>query len=415
MRVLFVLALIPLFAACSVFSSSAPPASVADTPPADTVAGATDSTGVPTGETSPTDATVSLSPTATATSTPTESTSTPSASTPVAYPKPADTSTAPAPASPPVVKAPAATAMPAPVNPTPPSPSVAGTDISGKWVGTWVGNGLFNSPRQENLTLEIVQKGDSGYGRMVLDNAVAAEAVPWHIRMQGLGGIRVFAEIDGSKVKIVHEQDDRLFTAKMVVNGDQMVGEVKGTKVRLLLARQTRSNAPARDVPPQAAQLMPPPVVASQPVVPQQPPIAMAPPPQAQEPEKPKAEPTAQRPRNEDYIAVPELKSLFFDFDKSVLRPDAVDALSSNLNWLKDNADTFVLIEGNADERGTAEYNLALGDRRAKSTQDYLEANGITKDRMSTVSYGKERPSCTDATEECRSQNRRADFRIKSK
>ena len=410
MRVLLVLALIPLLAACSVFSSSEPPASLADTPPAETVAGATDSTGVPTGETSPSDAT--LTPTSTATSTP-SGTSSPTGATPTASSAPTDKSTAPA--APPATKAPAATAMPAPVNPTPPSPSVPGTDISGKWVGSWVGSGLFNAPRQENLTLEIVQKGDNGYGRIVLDNATAAESVPWQIRMQGLGGIRVFAEIDGSKVKLVHEQDDRIFTANMVVTGDQMMGEVKGRKVRLLLARQARSNAPARDVPPQAAQLTPPPVMASQPVVPQQPPVAMAPAPQAQEPDKPKAEPPAQRPRNEDYVAVPELKSLFFDFDKSVLRPDAVDALSSNLTWLKDNADTFVLIEGNADERGTAEYNLALGDRRAKSTQDYLEANGITKDRMSTVSYGKERPSCTDATEECRAQNRRSDFRIKSK
>jgi len=412
MRVLLVLALIPLLAACSVFSSSEPPASLADTPPAETVAGATDSTGVPTGETSPSDAI--LTPTSTAASTPSGTSSPTGASTPTTSSAPTEKST-PAPAAPPAAKAPAATAMPAPVNPTPPSPSVAGTDISGKWVGSWVGAGLFNAPRQENLTLEIVQKGDNGYGRMVLDNATAAESVPWQIRMQGLGGIRVFAEIDGSKVKLVHEQDDRLFTANMVVMGDQMIGEVKGRKVRLLLARQARSNAPARDVPPQAAQLTPPPVVASQPVVPQQPPVAMAPAPQAQEPDKPKAEPPAQRPRNEDYVAVPELKSLFFDFDKSVLRPDAVDALSSNLTWLKDNADTFVLIEGNADERGTAEYNLALGDRRAKSTQDYLEANGITKDRMSTVSYGKERPSCTDATEECRAQNRRSDFRIKSK
>jgi peptidoglycan-associated lipoprotein len=412
MRVLLVLALIPLLAACSVFSSSEPPASLADTPPAETVAGATDSTGVPTGETSPSDAT--LTPTSTATSTP-SGTSSPTGATPTASSAPTDKSMVPAPAAPPAAKAPAATAMPAPVNPPPFSPSVPGTDISGKWVGSWVGSGLFNAPRQENLTLEIVQKGDSGYGRMVLDNATAAESVPWQIRMQGLGGIRVFAEIDGSKVKLVHEQDDRLFTANMVVMGDQMIGEVKGRKVRLLLARQARSNAPARDVPPQAAQLTPPPVVASQPVVSQLPPVAMAPAPQAQEPDKPKAEPPAQRPRNEDYVAVPELKSLFFDFDKSVLRPDAVDALSSNLTWLKDNADTFVLIEGNADERGTAEYNLALGDRRAKSTQEYLEANGITKDRMSTVSYGKERPSCTDATEECRAQNRRSDFRIKSK
>ena len=393
MRVLLVLAMIPLLAACSVFSSSEPPASLAETPPTETVAGATDSTGVPAGATSPADATVTLSPTSTGTSTPPASVSPPPTSAP----------------------APAATAMPAPVNPAPPAPAaVNGTDISGKWVGSWVGNGLFNAPRQENLILEIVQKGDAGYGRMILDNAVAAESVPWEVRQQGLGGIRVFAEVNGSKVKLVHERDDRLFTANLTVTGDQMVGEVKGRKVRLLLARQSPPNVPARDVPPQAAQLAPPPVVASQPVVPQQNPVAMAP--QPQEPaEKPKAEEQAQRPRNEDYVTVPQLKSLYFDFDKAVLRPDAVDTLSNNVTWLKENADTFVLIEGNADERGTAEYNLALGDRRAKSALDYLEANGIAKDRMSTVSYGKERPACTDATEECRAQNRRSDFRVKSK
>jgi peptidoglycan-associated lipoprotein len=160
--------------------------------------------------------------------------------------------------------------------------------------------------------------------------------------------------------------------------------------------------------------MTPPPTVASEPAPSQQTAVAMAPQP-AQEPEKPKAEDAVQRPRNEDYVKAPELKSLHFDFDKSVLRPDAVDALSNNVAWLKENADTFVLIEGNADERGTAEYNLALGDRRAKSAMDYLEANGITKDRLSTVSYGKERPTCTDATEECRAQNRRADFRVKSR
>ena len=395
MRVLLVLAMIPLLAACSIFSSSEPPASLAETPPTETVVGATDSTGVPTDTTSPSDATVTLSPTSTGTSTPPASVSPPPAKAP----------------------APAATAMPAPVNPAPPAPAaVNGTDISGKWVGSWVGTGLFNAPRQENLTLEIAQKGDAGYGRMILDNAVAAESVPWEVRQQGLGGIRVFAEVNGSKVKLVHERDDRLFTANLTVTGDQMVGEVKGRKVRLLLARQSPSNVPARAVPPQAAQLAPPPVVATQPVAAEQSPVAMAPQPQAQEPaEKPTADEQAQRPRNEEYVRVPELKSLYFDFDKSVLRSDAVDALSSNVTWLKENADTFVLIEGNADERGTSEYNLALGDRRAKSAMDYLEANGIAKERMSTVSYGKERPICTDATEACRAQNRRADFRVKTR
>ena len=65
--------------------------------------------------------------------------------------------------------------------------------------------------------------------------------------------------------------------------------------------------------------------------------------------------------------------------------------------WLKDHDDTVVMIEGHCDERGTAEYNVALGDRRAKSVRDRLSAYGITPDRISTVSYGKERPACADA------------------
>ena len=386
MRVLLVLALIPFLAACSIFSSSEPSATLVDTQPAETAAGTTDSTGAQASGTNTAPASV--------TPTPVAATPTPPANPPVAAKTPAPT---PAPAT------------------SAPSASSTGADISGKWVGSWVGTGLFNAPRQENLTLELAQKGDAGYGKLVLDNAVAAESVPWEVRQQGLGGIRVFATIDGSKVRITHESDDRVFTADLTVNGDQMVGQVKGRKVRLLLARQGGStNAPAREVPPQAAQVMPPPIVASEPA-PQQPAVAMAPAPQAQEPEKPKAEEVMQRPKNEEYVTAPELKTVYFDFDKSNLRQDAVDTMSSNVTWLKENADTFVLIEGNADERGTAEYNLALGDRRAKSAMDYLEANGIAKDRMATVSYGKEHPTCTNATEECRYQNRRADFRVKSR
>jgi len=143
--------------------------------------------------------------------------------------------------------------------------------------------------------------------------------------------------------------------------------------------------------------------------------VAVAPPQEESAADKPKSEEEAQRPRSEDYVAVPELKPVYFDFDKAALRPDAVDALTNNTTWLKENAETLVLIEGNCDERGTAEYNLALGDRRAKSAMEYLEANGIPKERLSTISYGKERPVCTADTEECKNQNRRADFRIKSR
>jgi peptidoglycan-associated lipoprotein len=284
----------------------------------------------------------------------------------------------------------------------------ADNDISGRWSGSWIGAGLFHAVRQENLTLNLTQKGNDGYGRMVLDGAVAAESVPWEVRQQGLGGIRVFATISGSKVKLTHEQDDRIFTANLVLEGDQMTGEVKGRPVRLVLARQ----APPQSATPQAAKAAPP--------MPPQVPVATTPETVIPQPEPttvavaPQEEP-AQRPRSEDYVAVPELKPVYFDFDKAVLRPDAVDAMANNATWLKENADALVLIEGNCDERGTAEYNLALGDRRAKSAMDYLEANGIAKERVSTVSYGKERPMCTEATEECRSQNRRADFRIKSR
>jgi peptidoglycan-associated lipoprotein len=383
MRVLLVLAMIPFLAACSIFSSSEPSATLVESQPTETAAGTTDTTDAAAAGTSTDPGSV--------TPTPVAATPTPAANAPVAAKTPAP--------------------VPAPAAPAP-SASSTGADISGKWVGAWVGTGLFNAARQENLTLELAQKGDAGYGKMVLDNAVAAESVPWEVRQQGLGGIRVFATIDGSKVRITHDRDERLFTADLTVNGDQMVGEVKGRKVRLYLARQGGSSAPAREVPSQAAQVMPPPIVAAAP-----PPaaVAMAPAPQAQEPEKPKAEEVMQRPKNDEYVTAPELKSVYFDFDKSNLRQDAVDTMVNNVTWLKENADTFVLIEGNADERGTAEYNLALGDRRAKSTMDYLEANGIPKDRMATVSYGKEHPTCTNATEECRYQNRRADFRVKSR
>jgi peptidoglycan-associated lipoprotein len=270
----------------------------------------------------------------------------------------------------------------------------ADNDISGHWSGSWVGTGLFKAVRQESLTMDITQRGNAGYGRLVLDGAVAAESVPWEVRQQGLGGIRVFATVSGSKVKLTHEIDDRIFEADMTVDGDQMMGQINGRRVRLILARQTPAPPSSQQSAKAAPLQMPPQVPVAAEPVPAQPEqglatVAVAP---------PQEESAAQRPRNEDYVAVPELKPIYFDFDKAALRPDAVDALTNNTAWLKENADTLVLIEGNCDERGTAEYNLALGDRRAKSAMEYLEANGIPKERLSTVSYGKERPVCTENT-----------------
>src|SRR6059036_4122115 len=137
-----------------------------------------------------------------------------------------------------------------------------GTDISGRWTGSWVGTGLFNAVRQENLLLEVAQRGDAGYGRMVIDGATAAESVPWLVRQQGLGGIRVFATISGSKVKLIHEIDDRIFAADLNVAGDQMVGQVNGRSVRLILARQ----GPPPSASQQSAQAAPPQMPAQVPV-----------------------------------------------------------------------------------------------------------------------------------------------------
>jgi len=104
------------------------------------------------------------------------------------------------------------------------------------------------------------------------------------------------------------------------------------------------------------------------------------------------------------------LKDAFFDYNKADLRDDARAALSANADWLKKNTSVQFLIEGHCDDRGTTEYNLALGDRRANSAREYLVSLGVDASRIRTVSYGKERPFCTAETEECWQQNRRAHF-----
>jgi peptidoglycan-associated lipoprotein len=109
------------------------------------------------------------------------------------------------------------------------------------------------------------------------------------------------------------------------------------------------------------------------------------------------------------------LQDAFFDYDASDLRDDARTNLSANAEWLKRYPSIQVLVEGHCDERGTSAYNLALGDRSANAARDYLESLGVSSSRVRTVSYGKERPFCTDATEDCYQQNRRAHFVITAK
>jgi len=105
-------------------------------------------------------------------------------------------------------------------------------------------------------------------------------------------------------------------------------------------------------------------------------------------------------------------RDIYFDYDRAVIRDDARPALTSLGKHLMDNPTVRVQIEGHCDERGTTEYNLALGERRAKAARDWLVAYGVGDDRLSTISYGKERPVDPGHTEAAYSKNRRAHFNL---
>ena len=119
------------------------------------------------------------------------------------------------------------------------------------------------------------------------------------------------------------------------------------------------------------------------------------------------------RPQPGTFRTTTELKDVHFDFDKYDIRPSDTKMLDANAAWLKSNSTMLVLIEGHCDERGTNEYNLALGERRAKATMNYLVSQGVAQNRVSIISYGEERPVCTDHDEACWAKNRRAHFLVK--
>ena len=156
--------------------------------------------------------------------------------------------------------------------------------------------------------------------------------------------------------------------------------------------------APAPVAPPTPAPAPPPP-----------PPAAVAPTPAPAPPPPAPAPP----PPPKEYATNPALADIHFDFDKAAVRPADAKILDASVAWLKSNPEQIVLIEGNCDERGTVEYNLALGERRAKSAMDYLVARGIAPNRITLISYGKERPVCTEKTEACYARNRRDHFLVK--
>jgi peptidoglycan-associated lipoprotein len=134
--------------------------------------------------------------------------------------------------------------------------------------------------------------------------------------------------------------------------------------------------------------------------------------------------PAAHTPTEEEAFASKSLEQLntekpladaYFDLDSQAIRDDAKPVLQKDADWLKRWGSTKVMVEGHGDERGSAEYNLALGERRATAVRSYLVNLGIANDRIQVVSKGKEAPVCTDANESCWQQNRRGHFVITAK
>jgi peptidoglycan-associated lipoprotein len=282
-----------------------------------------------------------------------------------------------------------------------PQPSV---DVTGRWEGVWLGSGAALIPREQDTTLDLVQAGATGTGRLTMDAALAAHSVPDVARDSGLTGMRLLFDVSGNRVRLWHEHGGDYFEAELVVLGDRMVGHAFRTDppVRFDLTRRKPRVA--------AAPVAAPPAV-ERPRAPEPaPPVAMAP--------APPAEPAPPPPRRDappptEFSPTTGVRTITFDFDRADIRPGDAAILDANADWLRVNPDRLVLIEGHCDERGTGEYNLALGERRALATKAYLLARGIAEARMTVTSYGFERPLCRDHTESCWARNRRAEFLIK--
>jgi peptidoglycan-associated lipoprotein len=156
---------------------------------------------------------------------------------------------------------------------------------------------------------------------------------------------------------------------------------------------------------------------------PEPPPPAVAEAPPPPPPPPPPPAPAAPKPLTEEELfakmsleeANRQLTDVYFDLDSSTLKDDGRAALQKNADWFKKWTSTRATVEGHCDNRGTPEYNLALGERRAAAVRDYLVTLGVPTDRLQIVSKGEEAPFCQDDTESCWSQNRRGHFVLTAK
>jgi peptidoglycan-associated lipoprotein len=119
--------------------------------------------------------------------------------------------------------------------------------------------------------------------------------------------------------------------------------------------------------------------------------------------------------RGSEFSGVPDLASVQFDYDSYSLPGESLERLKKNAAYLNEHRDLEVLVSGHCDERGTNEYNLALGQNRAKEVREYYIRLGVSGGRIATISYGEENALCSEATEDCWSSNRRAETRVRSR
>ena len=177
----------------------------------------------------------------------------------------------------------------------------------------------------------------------------------------------------------------------------------------LMTVTACRREPPAAPAPPPPP---PPPAVAAQPPPPPPPPAPEPPPPP---PAPPTEEEIFARMSLMELNQQRPLEDVYFEFDRSELSDAARASLQKNAEWMNRWTSTRVSVEGHADARGTNEYNLALGERRAAAARDYLVSLGVPAARVTTVSKGEEEPTCTQDAESCWSQNRRGHFVITAK
>jgi peptidoglycan-associated lipoprotein len=196
----------------------------------------------------------------------------------------------------------------------------------------------------------------------------------------------------------------------MVVWGSRMVVVVLALLLSVACAKRPAMTQTAAPPPTGAAVTAPP-----APVAPVTPPPAPAPtpPPVATAPSAPAPAPAPPRPAPAEFKSNDNLRDVFFAFDRATITPEEARTLEASAEWMKANPSALVLVEGHCDERGTNAYNLALGERRARAAQEYLVKRGVPAARITTITYGEERPTCSELTEACWARNRRAHFLVK--